>query len=66
MGASQTMTAATDLARMTAELKQMISKFSFDHADLASLGGARAVLQLPAQSGLRRNNNSYGKTAASA
>jgi methyl-accepting chemotaxis protein len=32
-GASQTMTAATDLARMAAELKQLISKFTFDAAD---------------------------------
>jgi methyl-accepting chemotaxis protein len=32
-GASQTMTAATDLARMAAELKQLVSKFSFDAAD---------------------------------
>jgi methyl-accepting chemotaxis protein len=32
-GASQTMTAATDLARMAAELKQLISKFSFDAAE---------------------------------
>jgi methyl-accepting chemotaxis protein len=29
-GAGQTMTAATDLARMAAELKQLISKFSFE------------------------------------
>ncbi|HSR98691.1 MAG TPA: hypothetical protein VLM79_16660, partial [Kofleriaceae bacterium] len=29
-GASQTMTAATELARMAAELKQLITKFSFD------------------------------------
>jgi hypothetical protein len=29
-GAGQTMTAATELARMAAELKQLISKFSFD------------------------------------
>jgi methyl-accepting chemotaxis protein len=29
MGASQTMSAATDLARMTAQLKQLIAKFSF-------------------------------------
>jgi methyl-accepting chemotaxis protein len=65
MGASQTMSAATDLARMTAELKQMISRFSFDHGELVHLG-ARPVPQLPAQSGLRRNNNTYGKTAASA
>ena len=64
MGASQTMSAATDLARMTAELKQMISKFSFEQADIVHM--ARPVLQLPAQSGLRRSNNSYGKTAASA
>jgi len=66
MGASQTMSAATDLARMTAELKQMISKFSFEQTDLAAFSSARSVLQLPAQSGLRRNNNTYGKTAASA
>jgi len=64
MGASQTMSAATDLARMTAELKQMISKFSFDQAELVNLGTARPVLQLPAQSGLRRSNNTYGKAAS--
>jgi methyl-accepting chemotaxis protein len=29
-GASQTMTAATDLAQMAAELKQLIAKFSFE------------------------------------
>jgi hypothetical protein len=43
----------------------MISRFSFDHGELVHLG-ARPVPQLPAQSGLRRNNNTYGKTAASA
>jgi methyl-accepting chemotaxis protein len=31
-GAGQTMTAATELSRMAAELKQLISKFSFDAA----------------------------------
>jgi len=62
MGASQTLSAASDLARMTAELKQMISKFSFEQADIVHV--ARPVLQLPAQSGLRRNNNSYGKAAS--
>jgi methyl-accepting chemotaxis protein len=64
MGASQTMSAATDLARMTAELKQMISKFSFDQAEIVTLGTARPVPQLPAQSGLRRSNNTYGKAAS--
>ena len=32
-GAEQTMTAATELARMAAELKQLISKFSFEVAE---------------------------------
>ena len=31
-GASQTMTAANELARMAAELKQLISRFSFEAA----------------------------------
>ena len=66
MGASQTMSAASDLARMTAELKQMLAKFSFDQSDLPSHGATRPVLQLPAQSGLRRSNNGYTKSAASA
>jgi methyl-accepting chemotaxis protein len=35
-GASQTMSAATELARMAAELKQLISRFSFDAAVLRS------------------------------
>jgi hypothetical protein len=35
-GASQTMAAATDLARMATELKQLISKFSFETASPTS------------------------------
>jgi len=54
MGANQTMNAATDLARMTAELKQIVSKFSFDSGDVSSYQSPRAIAQLPAPSGYRR------------
>jgi hypothetical protein len=35
-GAGQTMTAATELARMAAELKQLISRFSFEDVAIRS------------------------------
>jgi methyl-accepting chemotaxis protein len=60
-GASQTMDAATDLARMTAELKQLISKFSFD-GETAYRGDAQA----PAQSSIRRNRPGRESALASA
>jgi len=53
-GAGQTMNTATDLARMTAELKQMVARFSFE-AESMSYGSSRSVVQMPAQSGLRRS-----------
>jgi methyl-accepting chemotaxis protein len=46
-GAGQTMTAATDLARMAAELKQLISKFSFE----ARSNVSRAIPVIVAQPG---------------
>ena len=53
-GASQTMTAANDLARMAAELKQLISKFSFEAARSTSpipvISGATARSAKPAYS----------------
>jgi methyl-accepting chemotaxis protein len=55
MGASQTMNAATDLARMTAELKQLISRFSFDGGEQSGFGAPRAIAQFPAPSGYRRS-----------
>ena len=55
-GAGQTMTAATDLARMAAELKQLISRFTFDDA---SRSPSRAI---PVVHGTRapRSNHTNG------
>jgi methyl-accepting chemotaxis protein len=47
-GAGQTMTAATDLARMAAELRQLISKFSFESQSPASSEPARTAPPHPA------------------
>jgi methyl-accepting chemotaxis protein len=66
MGASQTMNAATDLARMTAELKQIISKFSFDSGEAAGYGTPRSITQLPAASGYRRARGMREKSAVNA
>jgi methyl-accepting chemotaxis protein len=66
MGASQTMNAATDLARMTAELKQIIAKFSFDSGEQAGYGAPRPITQLPAASGYRRARAGREKSAVNA
>jgi methyl-accepting chemotaxis protein len=66
MGASQTMNAATDLARMTAELKQLISRFSFETAELSGYTAPRAIAQLPAPSGFRRSKQQREKSAVNA
>jgi hypothetical protein len=66
MGASQTMNAATDLARMTAELKQIIAKFSFDGGELSGYGAPRSIAQLPAASGYRRARATREKSAVNA
>ena len=42
-GAGQTLTAATDLARMASELKQLISKFSFEPRTATAAGAGAAV-----------------------
>jgi len=62
-GASQTLDASTELARMTAELKQLISKFSFEaDAELAH-SSARAV-GAPARKAQRRNASGGDKARA--
>jgi methyl-accepting chemotaxis protein len=53
-GASQTQSAANDLARMTAELQQVISKFSFERAVVPS-AAARVAAAPIANGGVRRN-----------
>ena len=51
-GAGQTMTAATELARMAAELKQLVSKFSFEPS--ARVGISRPIPVIDVSPGASR------------
>jgi methyl-accepting chemotaxis protein len=57
-GAGQTQTAATDLARMAAELKQLVSKFSFDASERRAAPSVRRPSPVAARNGRRSNGRS--------